>query len=128
MGIKTIISSFLAGLLGSMGFGGGTVLIIYLTVFESLAQTMAQGINLLFFIPCAVYAVISYIRNGLIQKERLLSLIIPGIIGACIGYYVIDYLPSEFLGKLFGGFLVVLGASQILSLLFEIKKQKSKKN
>ena len=45
-----IIAGFLSGLIGSMGFGGGGVLIIYLVVFANIPQLQAQGINLIFFV------------------------------------------------------------------------------
>ena len=50
MTVSVIIASFVSGLLGAMGIGGGSVLIIYLTTVLSLEQKAAQGINLVFFI------------------------------------------------------------------------------
>ena len=50
MDFAVIVSSLLSGLLGVMGFGGGSVLIIYLTSFLHMEQRQAQGINLVFFI------------------------------------------------------------------------------
>ena len=47
--IVPIIAGFLSGLIGSMGFGGGGVLIIYLVIFTNTPQIVAQGINLIFF-------------------------------------------------------------------------------
>ena len=45
-----IIIGLLSGAAASMGFGGGFVLIIYLTVFLNIDQITAQGVNLLFFL------------------------------------------------------------------------------
>ena len=53
MNIATIIAAFFAAVLGSLGMGGGGVLLIYLTVFQNMAQLDAQGMNLLFFLPIA---------------------------------------------------------------------------
>lgn len=41
--------AFLAGMAAAMGLGGGSFLIIYLTVFAGVSQQAAQGINLVFF-------------------------------------------------------------------------------
>lgn len=112
MDIYIILFSFLAGIVGSMGFGGGTVLIIYLSVFLSLEQTKSQGINLLFFIPCAVYSIIIYSRKKLIEKDKILPLVLPGLIGVAAGYIVLNFINSALLGKLFGGFLIILAVKE----------------
>ena len=48
-----LAAGFAAGALGAMGLGGGSVLILYLTLCAGLPQLQAQGINLTFFLPCA---------------------------------------------------------------------------
>ncbi|MEE0930959.1 MAG: hypothetical protein UIM53_08165 [Acutalibacteraceae bacterium] len=55
-----LIASFGAGLLGSMGMGGGGILVIFLSLCTDIPQANAQGINLLFFIPIAILSVIMY--------------------------------------------------------------------
>ena len=50
----------LSGMIGAMGLGGGGVLIIYLTLFLGMEQGIAQGVNLIFFFPCAVFALIVF--------------------------------------------------------------------
>ena len=72
---------FLSGIIASMGLGGGFVLLIWLTLFEDVAQRSAQGINLLFFLPIALVSVIMHLRAGLIDKKLVLSLIPGGIVG-----------------------------------------------
>ena len=52
--MKTILAAFFSGLAGSLGLGGGGVLVLYLALALGMSQLKAQGINLLFFIPCAV--------------------------------------------------------------------------
>lgn len=112
--IYVVISSFLAGLLCSMGFGAGTVLILFLTSVLSYGQTKAQGINLLFFIPCALFSLIIYTKKGLIDFKKTIPMILGGIIGIGIGYLLLQKIPTEYLSKLFGGFVVLLGVRQIL--------------
>ncbi len=98
-----------------MGFGGGSVLIIFLTTFMNIEQKEAQGINLLFFIPCALYSVIKYRKENLIDKKILTPFILFGIIGVVIGYMVINFIPGNFLRKLFGAFLIIMGIKDLLS-------------
>lgn len=114
MDLAVIISSFLSGLLGAMGFGGGSVLIIYLTSFLSLAQMKAQGINLLFFIHIALVSVIMYRKGKIIDFKGIFPVMLPAIFGAVIGYILLSFIPSTLLSKLFGALLTVMGIRQIL--------------
>ncbi len=115
MNILTVFSSFISGVLCSMGFGGGSVLIIFLTSFMNFEQKEAQGINLFFFIPCALYSVIKYKKEKLIDKKLLRPFIICGIVGVCIGYAVINIIPGDFLKNIFGIFLITMGVRDLFS-------------
>ena len=72
---------FFSGIISGMGIGGGTILIPALLFLTEVNQQQAQGVNLIYFIPTAVVA--------LITQE------------------------SEILKKLFGGFLLLMGLSEI---------------
>ena len=113
MDLYMIISSLLAGLLGSMGFGGGSVLIIYLVNFLGLAQKQAQGINLVFFIPCALLSVITYKKRGMVKIRRTLPVTAFAIAGSVVGFVILNYIPTYILSKLFGFFLLAFGIRQM---------------
>lgn len=117
MNITSIIFSFLAGIIGSMGLGGGSILIIYLSAILFMEQTKAQGINVLFFIPCASYALIYYLKEKLIIKEALFPLTISGIIGVTIGIKLLSVFNAEKLSKLFGLFLILLAVKDLFIVL-----------
>ena len=53
-----IIIGILAGIFTGLGLGGGSVLILFLTLFLNLEQHIAQATNLLFFIPSALVCII----------------------------------------------------------------------
>ena len=112
------IVGFLSGVIASMGLGGGFVLLIWLTLFEGIAQRTAQGINLLFFLPVAVLSVIMHLRAGLINKKLVLSMIPGGILGAILGT-----LGSQVMGNdlLYAIFLLAFGLRE----LFAKPQQKS---
>lgn len=113
MDLYMIISSLLAGILGSMGLGGGSVLIIYLVNFLGLPQKQAQGINLIFFIPCALLSVISYKRSGMLNLRRTLPVTLFSVLGAIVGFIILKFIPTDLLSKFFGGFLVFFGLFQL---------------
>lgn len=98
-----------------MGFGGGSVLIIFLTSFMSIGQKEAQGINLFFFIPCAVYSVFKYKSQNLIDKKMLKSFIPFGLLGVAIGYGIVNLISAEYLRSVFGVFLLIMGTKDLFS-------------
>lgn len=119
MQLLTALGAFLSGVIGSMGFGSGTVLIILLTVFLSFEQRTAQGINLAFFIPCAIYSIFYYQRKNLIKKEFILPLIVPGLFGAGAGYFILSFLSTVILKKMFGALLIAIAAKQLFAPLIQ---------
>lgn len=119
MQLLTVLGSFLSGVIGSMGLGSGTVLIILMTVFLSVEQKTAQGVNLVFFIPCAVYSIIFYLKKRLIKKDAVLPLVIPGLLGAAAGYKILGLVSPEWLKRLFGALLILLALKQLLAPLLK---------
>ena len=115
------IVGFLSGVIASMGLGGGFVLLIWLTLFEGIAQRTAQGINLLFFLPAAVLSVIMHLRAGLINKKLVLSMIPGGILGAILGTLGSQLMGNDLLRKLYAIFLLAFGLRE----LFAKPQQKS---
>lgn len=120
MNIGALLAGLFSGLIGGMGLGGGAVLIIYLTVFQNTRQLKAQGINLLFFIPIALTAVIIYSFKKQIKWRLTIPIALGGMLGAVAGFFLTDFIGGNFTAKLFGGFLILLGLKEIFS-----KSQKS---
>ena len=108
-----IIAGFFSGILGAMGLGGGGVLIIYLTLFEDVEQSLAQGINLIFFIPGALIAFLYYIKKRMIKFKIVLPAAITGIIGAFLGSYLSNLVNGFILSKIFGTMLLIMGIKQM---------------
>ncbi len=109
----TVLAGFLSGLLGAMGLGGGGVLLIYLTAFASIEQLKAQGINLLFFLPIGLLAVIIYSIKRQIQWKTVLKMWLGGAIGVGLGFLLANGLDTYWLSKVFAVFLTVFGITQI---------------
>lgn len=113
-------AGLLSGAAGAMGLGGGGVLMIYLTLFAGVEQIEAQGINLLFFLPCAAVSILMSSREGLIDWKTALPVAGAGLLGALVGYFLSGIIGGEWLGKIFGVYMLVLGAKELLH-----KKEKS---
>lgn len=107
------LAAFLTGIFAAMGIGGGMILIIYLTIFANMPQLSAQGVNLLYFIPIALFSVILHTKNKLIEWKKIAPSLILGTTSAVIGAYSAEYIGSEHLRKLFGAFIVIVGIKEI---------------
>lgn len=110
-----IIAGFLSGLIGSMGFGGGGVLIIYLVLFTNTPQITAQGTNLIFFIPCATLATVIYFTKKEIKIKSIIPIISGGITGSIIASNFLNFFKSEQLSHIFGVFLISIGLYSIFN-------------
>ena len=115
MNIAALLAGLLSGIIGAMGLGGGAVLIIYLSLFTENDQLKSQGINLLFFIPIALIAVIIYAIKKEIKWKLNLKISLFGIVGTLLGWLVAGFLGGEIIKKLFGGLLLFLGAKELFS-------------
>lgn len=120
--IVNILVALTAGFLGAIGVGGGSVFIIYLTLFLNLSQLKSQGINLLFFIPCSLVGILFHIKNKLIDYKKAIPLIISGIMGVCFGMFLQHYIDETLLRKIFGIFILIIALSQLKSVYSQRKK------
>lgn len=121
MNLIALAAGLLSGLIGAMGLGGGAVLIIYLAVFTKTPQLTAQGINLLFFIPIGLLAVLLYAKKGKIKWKTVLPVAAGGLVGAVPGILLATTLGGNLTAKIFGGFLLVLGLFEIFG---KVRKKK----
>lgn len=121
------LAGFFAAVLGALGMGGGGVLLIYLTAAAGMTQMKAQGINLLFFIPIAVVALIIHARHELLAYRLALVGILAGAAGVFAGYAVARMMGDRYLSKVFGVFLLVLGIRELFGDTL-LKRNSKKKN
>lgn len=125
-----ILFGALGGVLGGMGMGGGTLLIPLLTIFLSVEQKSAQGINLIAFLPMAIVALIIHFKNKMVSFKEILWIIIPGMIASISFSFIASSLNNQVLSFLFGIFLILIAVYEAIELVFEIKNyyKNKKKN
>lgn len=116
------IAGLLSGVIGSMGLGGGTVLLIYLAAFAGADQLTAQGINLIFFIPIGLLSVIIYCFKKQIKWKTVAFFALSGLAGAGAGTWLAGFAGAEWTRIAFGVLLIVLGIKSVFA-----KKSDSKK-
>ena len=111
--ILSVIIGLFSGVISGMGIGGGAILIPALIIIENINQQTAQGINLLYFLPTAVAALIIHIKNKNVEIKSALILSASGVVGAAAGAIAAGALGSDILRRMFGIFLALIGLYEI---------------
>lgn len=112
-----ILIGAVSGIVSGSGQGGGTILILCLTLFYGIDQHKAQATNLIFFVPTAIAAIIVSIKEKNIKWKIVTPIIISGIVGAIIGAYFSNKTDVEKLRKYFGYFLALIAIYEIYCYL-----------
>ena len=102
------------GFLAGIGVGGGSLLILWLTLVLEMPYPQARIINLLFFLPSAIVATIFRWKQGKLEIKKVLPAIITGCISAGLCSFLSSHLDLEILKKLFGGLLLITGVRELL--------------
>ena len=110
-----LLAGTVTGVLSGFGIGGGTLLLIYLTAFAGVAQTQAQGINLLYFLPAAATALPTHIKNGYVDGPTVWPAVLTGLAGTALAAWLATGLDVELLRRCFGGFLLVVGLRELFA-------------
>ena len=114
LGAAAAAAGLVCGVLSGFGIGGGSLLMVWMTAVLSMEQKAAQGVNLLYFLPCAACALIFHIKNRQIVWRAVWPAALAGSVCAVGGAMLAQNVDAELLRKLFGGFLVLVGLSEIL--------------
>ena len=64
-----IITGVVSGIVSGIGMGGGTILILILSIFVGLEQKVAQATNLIFFIPTSIAAIFINLKKNNINLK-----------------------------------------------------------
>lgn len=109
-----------------MGMGGGTILILVLSLFMGVEQHIAQATNLVFFIPTSIVAIVTNIKQKYIDFKVAIPISISGIVGAVVGATIANKLDVAHLKKYFGIFLAMIAIWEIYSLWKKYKEYKKR--
>ena len=108
-----MIMGTMLGFLSGLGTGGGSMLILWLTLIMRMDYGQARIINLLFFIPSALIACLFRWRQGKLNFKKVLPAILSGMICAALGSWLCGNIDTIFLKKLFGILLLAAGAREL---------------
>ena len=115
-------AGFGAGILSAWGVGGGTLLLLVMTLILGVPQQQAAAVNLLYFLPAAM-GVIAHRRNGLLETEVLKSAIPWGTTAAAAGALAATAMDTAVLRRLFGAYLLLAAAGSLRQLWRERRRK-----
>ena len=110
----SLVVGTLLGFLSGLGIGGGSLLILWLTMVLGMEPESARSINLLFFLPAAAVSCYFRRKQGLLDLKKVIPAIAAGCIGAILGTWLGGYLNTQLLKKSFGILLLATGLREIL--------------
>ena len=109
----TILIATILGFLAGIGVGGGSLLILWLTLILEMPIESAQFLNLLFFLPSAIIASLFHKKQGSLDIKVILPAVVGGCIAAGILSYISPVINDNLIRKAFGILLFVTGFREI---------------
>ena len=86
--LLSLLAGLATGVLSGFGVGGGTLLLLYMTGFAHLEQDLAQGINLLYFLPTAAAAPTTGKAANTADAPKIANFFILFLLSAKQNYFV----------------------------------------
>lgn len=109
MDFWAIAVSFGTSLFTAMGIGGGSLLLIYFTLFLQIEPRTAIGMGLVQFVPVALAALVIHHRSGFLRYRAGVPAIAGGLVGAGAGAVLAGLLPEGMLRTAFAAYIIGAG-------------------
>ena len=109
-----LLAGAATGVLSAWGIGGGTLLLLVMTLLLGVEPRTAQGINLLYFLPTAGMGLLYHRKNGLLDRAVLRSAVPWGTAAAAAGALAATAVDTDLLRRPFGIYLLLAAGSLLL--------------
>lgn len=110
----TLVLSTALGFLSGLGIGGGSLLILWLTLLLGWDAGSAAWVNLVFFLPSALASTCLRRKRGVGPGKEILPAILSGCVCALFFSLLRLHIDTRILKKLFGLLLLATGAKEVL--------------
>ena len=123
-----ILFGFIAGNITGLGMGGGTILILLLSLFTNLDQHIVQGTNIIFFLPASIASIMTNLKHKNVDIKLARTVSFYGVLGAVLGAIISKKISSNNLKKFFAIFFFFFFINEIHYFYKEYKRNKIKHN
>ena len=113
MTVLSIFAGALCGIVSGLGIGGGSLLILYLQNVAAFPQLESQFVNLLYFLPTSLSALVLHTKNKLVDFSVSLPAIFGGILSAILFSYLASLIDPSILKKIFGFLVILIGFREL---------------
>ncbi len=115
--MKKLICSLcgvLVGLInGTVGAGGGLVAVPLIKSFKT-EQKLSHSTAVAVMLPISAVSAAGYLRAGHVTLQNAAPFIIPSVLGAVLGVYLLGKIPTKWLKKIFSVFMIYAGVRLLL--------------
>ncbi|MBE6916755.1 MAG: hypothetical protein E7470_02450 [Ruminococcaceae bacterium] len=108
-----VILGILLGFLAGLGVGGGSLLMLWLTLVINTDHETARTINLMFFIVAAGSVSLLRLKNQSLSIKPILPAIVTGCLGAALCSWIGTRIELNIIRKIFGGLLIITGLREL---------------
>ena len=120
-----IIMGLISGVFAGMGMGGGTFLVPLLSVFFGIEQIVCQSTNVLCFVVLAIFCLVIYTKNKLVNYWVVLCVGLPAVIVSVMSCLFALKIKSHILHLVFAGFIILVGIYFLIeSIVLLVKKKR----
>lgn len=109
-----VFAGLVLGYLAGLGVGGGSLLMLWLTVILKMDYGKARAINLMFFLVSATAVSLLRWRKGTIKIKEILPAIIAGSMATAIATFISQSIDHDLIKKIFGLLLLATGVKELL--------------
>ncbi len=109
----SLIVGTVLGFLTGLGTGGGSLLMLWLTLVVGMDSGIARTVNLMFFLPTALITTLLRLRRRCIPWRKIILPIIAGSASAGLFAMISRHLDTSILAKPFGLLLIFMGLREL---------------
>ena len=109
-----IAAGAVLGFLSGLGVGGGSLLMLWLTLVVGMEYSTARTLNLLFFLPSAIIATLFRWKQSKLPWKKILTAAVAGCLCAGVFAWVGGHMDTSILKKMFGVLLLFTGVKELL--------------
>lgn len=97
--------STILGFLSGLGVGGGSLMILWLTMIQKMDFSSSKYLNLLFFLPPAAISTLFQLFRKKLSLKKVIPAALAGMLSACVFLSLSSEWDVQLLRKLFGALL-----------------------